>query len=199
MVIAMAAHAVAAELIPSLIAGVASPRASVRFSSSKALTRLAEESPELLYPHFDFFLKQLDSPNSILRWNAIATLASLAPADRRNKLEAALDKYLSPIAGPQMIAAATAIRSAAAIARAKPHLADRLARAILGVRRAVYQTEECRNVAIGHAVLALEGFFELIDDQKAVLRFVRAQLDNPRPATRAKARAFLAKRDGPRG
>jgi HEAT repeat protein len=165
----------------------------VRFRSSKAIALLAEESPELLYPRFDFFLKQLDSPNSILRWNATRALASLAPADRGNKLEAALDKYLSPIPGPQMIGAAAAIRGAAAIALAKPNLADRLARAILGVRRAVYEREECHNVAIGHAIESLERFFEGIADKKAVVEFVRAQRENPRPATRRKALRFLGK------
>ena len=184
------------ELIPSLVAGVSSTRASVRFGSAKALSLLAAGRPELLYPHFDFFVKQLDCPNSILRWNATRTLACLAPADRRNKLETALDKYLSPIPGPQMIAAATAIRWASTIALAKPHLADRLARAILGVRRAAYETEECRNVAIGHAIQSLGRFFEFIEDKKAVVKFVRAQLDNSRPATRAKARTFLTKHSG---
>jgi hypothetical protein len=201
MVFAMPRHAVklaAAELIPSLVAGVASPRASVRFSSAKALSQLAEASPEPLYPHFDFFVKQLDCPNSILRWNAIRTLACLAPADRGNKLEAALDKYLSPIPGPQMIAAGTAIRWAATIALAKPHLADRLARAILGVQRAVYETEECRNVAIGHAIQSLERFYELIEDKRSVLKFVRAQSDNPRAATRRKALLFIEKHAGAR-
>jgi hypothetical protein len=192
----MPAHALApavAELIPSLIAGVASPRASVRFRSSKTLALLADESPELLHPRFDFFLQQLDNPNSILRWNAMRTLAALAPADCDGKLDAALDKYLSPISGPQMIGAATAMHGAAAIALAKPHLAERLARAILAVRRAKYERDECRNVAIGHAILSLDRFYDLIDDKPAVLRFVRAQCDNPRPATSAKARAFLAK------
>jgi hypothetical protein len=172
MVFAMSTHAATpagADLIQSLVAGVASPRASVRFRSSKALALLAEESPELLYPRFDFFLKQLDSPNSILRWNATRALASLASADRGNKLEAALDKYLSPIPGPQMIGAAAAIRGAATIALAKPHLAERLARAILGVRRAVYEREECHNVAIGHTIESLERFFEGIADKKAVV------------------------------
>jgi hypothetical protein len=182
-----------AELIPSLVAGVASPRASVRFRSSKALAQLAEESPQLVYPYFDFFVAQLDCPNSILKWNATCALACLAPADRANKLEAVLDKYLSPIPGPEMIAAGTAIRGAAVIALAKPRLANRLARAILGVRSAVYQREECHNVAIGHAVQSLDRFFHLIDDKPAVLRFVRAQKENPRPATRRKAQAFLKK------
>jgi hypothetical protein len=195
----MPAHAVApavAELIPSLVAGVASPRASTRFRSSKALALMAEESPELLYPRFDFFLGQLDNPNSILRWNAMRTLACLAPADRAGKLEAALDKYLSPIPGPQMIGAATAMHGAAEIALAKPHLADRLACAILGVRHAAYEREECRNVGIGHAILSLDRFYNLIEDKPAVLRFVRAQRDNPRPATAAKARTFLTKHGG---
>ena len=183
----------AAELIPSLVAGVASPRASVRFRSSKALTLLAEESPELLYPYFDFFLGQLDSPNSILRWNATRALAFLATADLAGKTEGALDKYLSPIPGPQMIGAATAMRGAVVIALAKPHLADRLARAILGVRRAAYEREECHHVAVGHAICSLDRFFDLITDKAAVLRFVRAQRDNPRPATAEKARTFLAR------
>jgi hypothetical protein len=92
-----------------------------------------------------------------------------------------------------MIGAAAAIRGAATIALAKPHLADRLARAILGVRRAVYEREECHNVAIGHAIESLERFFEGIADKKAVVEFVRAQRENPRPATRRKALRFLGK------
>jgi len=192
----MPAHtpAAAEDLFPELLAGVASPRASVRFRSAKTLALLAGETPEAAYPHFDSFLKLLDSENSIVRWNAMRMLAALAPADREGKLEAVLPKYLSAIAGPQMIGAATAMQGAAAIALAQPHLAERLAQAILGVRRARYETDECKNVAMGHAIKALDRFFDLIDDQATVLRFVRGQLDNSRPATQAKARDFLKRR-----
>jgi hypothetical protein len=48
-------------------------------------------------------------------------------------------------------------------------------------------------VAVGHAIQSLGRFFESIEDKRVVVKFVRAQLENPRPATRAKARAFLAK------
>jgi len=180
----------------ALVEGVSSPRASVRFRSTKGLALLAAESPELVYPHFDFLLGQLSVPNSILRWNAMRALAALAPIDRAGKLDAALDKYLAPIPGPQMIGAAAAMCGAAEIARAKPYLAELLAKAILGVRQAVYETEECRNVAMDHAILALGRFYHLIEDKAAVLRFVRAELENPRPATRAKAEAFLRRHAG---
>ena len=103
---------------------------------------------------------------------------------------------LGVIDGPEMIAAATAMQGAAAIALAKPHLAGRLAHAIMRVSGARYKTDECRNVATGHAIQALGKFVNLVEDQGAVVAFVRAQLDNPRPATRKKAEAFLRKRGG---
>lgn len=184
------------EIVAALAAGINAKPAAVRLGSAKALWLASRTAPESLYPLFDFFVSQLDSPNSIVRWNATRSLACLAPADRGNKIEVTLDKYLSPIPGPQMIAAASAICWAPVIALAKPHLADRIARAILGVRNASYKTDECRNVAIGHAIQALCAFFDVIRDQGPVVRFVRAQLENPRPATRSKAQNFLKRHAG---
>jgi hypothetical protein len=92
-----------------------------------------------------------------------------------------------------MIAAANVMQAAAVIAAAQPRLADTLAAGILTVGRAKYETEECRNVAIGHAIQALDRFFASIPRQRAVVSFVRRQLDNPRPATRRKAEKFLKK------
>jgi hypothetical protein len=186
-------------LIDSLMAGIDSKTPTVKFGSAKALWLLAAAEPRLLYPRFDFLVKQLDSANSIVRWNAARALACLAPVDAGNKLDGILDKYLSPIDGPEMIAAAMAIEGAATIALAKPRLAGRMVRAILRVREARYKTEECRNVAIGHAIQALGRFFELAGDRKAILGFVSQQLDNPRPATRKKAEAFLSKVAGSEG
>ena len=180
--------------VASLLKGLESPVARVKFGSSKALRLLSAEEPESLYPHFDFFVRQLDCENSFLRWDAARILANLAPADRDNKLEGVLEKILSPIPGPQMIGAANVIVAASDIARAKPHLADRIAREILRVQDACYQTEECRNVAIGHAIRSLEQFFELIGNREEVLEFVRAQLGNSRNATRKKAESFLKRR-----
>ena len=64
---------------------------------------------------------------------------------------------------------------------------------ILAVEKARYATPECRNVAIGHAIHALDEFFPLLQDQRAVLSFVKRQGKNARRSTRNKARKFLAK------
>ena len=148
----------------------------------------------MLYPHFDFFVALLAHDSHILQWNATLTLANLARVDRDEKLETILDRYLDLIAGPNMIGAANAIRGAAIIARAKPHLLDRIVTRIMRVERAEYATPECRNVAVGHALRALEELAALLPDQRSVRLFAARQLGNPRPATSAKARKFLKAR-----
>lgn len=180
-------------LVPALLSGTASQSPPVKFGSAKALWLLAEADPALLYPHFDFFVEQLDSPNGVFRWNAARTLACLAPADTQDKLESKLGRYLSVIPGPRLIDAAAVIGFAWKIAQAKPRLADRIARAILGVSQAQYQTEECRNVAAGHALQSLGRFFDLIENKAAVVAFACAQLESARPSTRRKAEEFLRK------
>ena len=179
------------ELIAEVLAGVGAKRAGVRFGASKALRILSERVPELIYPHFDFFAALLDHDNHILQWNATLTLANLACVDREGKIEAILDRYLDLIAGPNLISAANAIRGAAIIGVAQPHLVKRIVTRIMRVERANYATPECRNVAIGHALKALEQLVDLLPDRRTVRLFAARQLGNRRPATSAKARKFL--------
>jgi hypothetical protein len=166
----------------------------VKYGRSKDLRKLSEEKPERLYPRFDEFLRMFEGENTILRWNATRILGNLAAVDRENRLEAVLDRFLAPITGHEMIGAGNVIAAAAQIALAKPRLADHIAAEILKVETATYKTPECRNVAIGHAILSFERFFDLLKQPKPVLEFVRRQRGNSRPATRKKAERFLKKR-----
>jgi hypothetical protein len=181
------------ELLLAVIDALGSVSPRIRFAASRLLRLVSEESPEALYPHFDCFVRQLHDKNSILKWNAMLTLGNLAVVDHENKLDAMLGAYLAPISGKNLIAAANTIQGAAAIARAKPYLAEEIAKAILAVEEARYATRECRNVAIGHAISALDEFFPSLHDRHEVLSFVRRQKKNPRRATSNKARKFLAK------
>ena len=182
------------ELIEEVLAGINAKRAGVKFGASKALRILSERVPEALYPHFDLFAAMLSHDNQILKWNATLTLANLAPVDREGKIEAILDRYLDLITGPNMITAANAIRGAAIIGVAKPHLVRRILLRIMRVEREDYATPECRNVVIGHALRALEPLADLLPDRRVLRLFAARQLGNPRPATSAKARNFLKPR-----
>jgi hypothetical protein len=160
----------------------------LRLAASKKLRDFAKQSPAALYPDFDRFAALLTHENTILRWNAILSVAYLACADRDGKIEPLLDRYLAPISGPVMITAANTIKGAALIARAQPALAATIATAIMKVEKAKYATAECRNIAIGHAITALQS----IGPSSAALRFAARHTDNPRPATARKATRWLA-------
>ena len=181
------------EQVNELCDGLASPQARTRYGSAKVLVRLSQEDPGLLYPRFDLFAHLLEGDLRILRWNSSRILGNLAHADREGRIEKVLERYLAPITGRELIAAANTIQGAAEIALAKPYLADRIATEILKVRRARYATPECRHVAIGHAIQSLDRFFEHIQSKEAVLAFVEEQLRNRRPATRKKAEKFWEK------
>jgi len=174
-----------------LTRGLEADKARIKYGCAKALRIVSQERPELLYPHFDFFVRLLDNENKILQWEAAFVLSQLARVDTDDKFAAIFDKYFSPIIGPTMITAANVIRGGARIGQAKPHLADRIAAEVLKVSRARYQTAECRNVAIGHAILALGDFFDRLNNPRRVLHFVRKQITNSRPATCKKAAQFL--------
>ena len=181
------------EQVNTLCDGLASPEARTKYGSAKQLRHLSEQDPGLLYPRFDFFAQLMSGEARILRWDSSRILAHLARVDSEGRIDKLLDRFLAPIAGHEMIGAANAIQGAADIALAKPHPADRIAREIVRVRHAHYATPECRNIAAGHAIQALDRFFEHIQKKAPVLAFVESQLNNPRPATRKKAEKFWAK------
>jgi len=180
-------------LLPEVFGGLGADQARVKYGCLKLLRIISERRPDILYPEIGRVFRLLDSENNIFKWGAIIIIGNLAAVDSDRKTDGILDRYLEPITGRVMITAANVIAGAGKIARARPHLADRIARAVLQVERANYQTEECRNVASGHAVESLDMFFERLKKPQPVLEFVKRQLNNRRNAVKKKAAKFLKK------
>jgi len=180
-------------LLPEVLEGLGADEPRIKYGCSKVLRLVSQKRPAILYPHFVFFAGQLDADNNFLKWDAARIIANLAAVDSKEKLKPILNRYLRPIGGPVMITAATVIAGAATIALARPELTDSITRAILKVERAEYQTAECRNVAIGHAIESLNRFYGLLGakEKAAAVGFVRRQVTNRRNAVRKKAAAFL--------
>jgi hypothetical protein len=182
------------EMIQDVLKGLDTQRADVKYGCARILRDISAQHPEMLYPHFRFFAGLMDHENRILRWEGIHVLGNLARVDSQNRIDRLLNRYLKPLAGPDMITAANTIAGAALIAQAKPRLANKIAARILKVEHAEYETTECRNVVLGQATEALDLFFDHIENQQTVVEMVRRQLDNTRRSTRTKAEKFLRKR-----
>jgi hypothetical protein len=179
--------------IPELFAGLGADKPGIKYGCLKALRAISEKNPAALYPEFDRFVAMLDSENNIFKWGAAQIIGNLAAVDSEDKIGPILDRYLAPISGAVMITAANAVAGAGKIALARPRYADRIARALLKVESANYQTPECRNVALGHVVESLDLFFANIGNPEPVIAFVQRQLGNSRNAVKKKSAAFLKK------
>jgi len=173
-------------------------KGSVKFVCEKVLRLVSERQPELLYPHFDDFVKMLDTGNTFLKCGAILTIANLTPADSDDKFNKIFGKYFSSVLNTSLICACNVIGASVKIADAKPELVNRIAKELLKVEDAEYISKgevspECRNVAIGQALNSFEHIYEKISSKKPVADFVKRQLKNPRQKVAEHAGTFIAK------
>jgi hypothetical protein len=183
-------------LLPTVLDGVSSPKAAVRYGCASVLMDLSQVYPEKLYPHMDSFIALLDSKYRILTWNALAIIANLARVDDNRKFDAIFTKYYSFLNDEYMITVANVVGYSGKIALAKPYLTQRIADELLKVRRistTPHLTEECKRVIAEKAIESFDVFFNQIDNRKKVVDFVKSQLNSPRKTLKIKAENFLRK------
>jgi hypothetical protein len=165
----------------------------IKYPAAKALLGKAREDPGSLYPHARLFIELMDSDNSILKWTAIDIVGSLAAVDRDRSMAATTGKLASFLSGGKMITANHAIGAMAGFARAFPDRRGEITRQLIEVEDQTYDTDECRNIALGNVIVALDSYFASIEDKRAVLEFARRHITNSRNATARKMLAFLKK------
>lgn len=182
------------KLLSEILDGLSSETARIRLGCAKVLSLTSRKQPVLLYPKIDFFVQLLDSDNSILKWNAVDIIANLTLVDSENIFNRHFGKYYSLVCDESMITAAHVVDNSGKIALAKPELTEKITDELLGVEEHTYQTTECRNILLGKVILAIDQYFDQIEDKDKVIPLVKRQLKNPRNATRAKAEEFLGKR-----
>jgi len=181
------------ENLPVLFEGLSADKANTKYGCSKILQIISEKAPDLLYPQFDFFVSLLDSENNVFKWTSIFILGKLTAVDQENRFDAIFEKFFALLADSVMITAGNVVRAAAEIIKNKPALRPKIIEVLLKVESATYQTEECRNVVLSHAIDTFTKIFPLIENKAPVIRLVKNQLNNPRNGTRKRAEKFLRK------
>jgi hypothetical protein len=128
-----------------------------------------------------------------LKWTAIDIIGCLTSAGKNNRVDRVLKSLSGFLRGGKLITANHAIGALARIALAKPGYRDRITVELLTVEHSSYETEECRNIALGKVIEALGLYCMAAGENKRVMNFVSRQTTNGRPATRKKAEKFLSK------
>lgn len=184
------------DLLPQLLKGLSSSKASIRYGCAKVLTDLSAVHPENLYRYMDSFISLLDSKYRILTWNAMAIIANLTKVDKDKRFDAAFDKYYSFLNDEYMVTAANVVGHSGKIALAKPYLIDKITNELLKVDNisiTPHLTEECRRVIAEKAIKSFDLFFGGVKQKKRVISFVEKHTRSPRKTLRATAENFLKK------
>ena len=183
-------------LIPEVLNGLSSSKASVRYGCAKVLMDLSQEQPEKLYPYMDTFVALLDSEYRILVWNAMAIIASLAKVDKDRKFDAAFNRYYGFLNDEYMVTVANVVGNSGKIALAKPYLAQKIASELLKVENistTPHLTDECRRVIAEKAIESFDLFFDRIQNKDKVVSFVKQHQKSSRRSLKMKAESFLKK------
>jgi len=183
-------------LLPQLLEGVTSSKASIRYGCSKVLMGLSEAHPTKLYPFMDSIIDLLDSKYRILVWNALAMIANLARVDEDKKFDAAFDKYYSFVNNEYMVTVANVVGHSGKIALAKPYLIDKITNELLkvdGIPLTPHLTEECKRVIAEKTIESFDLFFDKLTQKKRVISFVEKHTSSSRRTLRATAENFLKK------
>jgi hypothetical protein len=184
------------DLIPEVVEGVSSPKATIRYGCSKVLIDLSEKHPERLYPYMDFFTSLLDSKYRILKWNTMAVIANLACVDKDKKFDAIFNKYYSFMNDPYMVTVASVVGHSSKIAVAKPYLIQKITNELLKVENITttpHLTEECKRVITEKTIESFDKFLDQINNKGQVISFVERNVDSPRETLRHVAQNFIAK------
>lgn len=185
-------------LLPTVLNGISSSKAAIRYGCAKVIMDLSGEQPEKLYPYMDFFIDLLDSEYRILIWNAMAIIANLTKVDKERKFDAVFGKYYRFINDEYMVTVANVVGHSRRIALAKPHLIEKITNELLKVENiptTPHLTEECKRVIAEKAIKSFNMFFDKIRQKEKVTSFVKSHRNSPRETLRRAAQNFLDKWD----
>ena len=175
------------------LADLQSDSAEVKYCCARNLIAIAKENPARLYPHIDTFVKLLDGNNNVLKWTAIIIIGNLARVDKEKKVDRLIGRLVGFLNAGKLITANNATMALAGIAIAKPQYQKQITEELLKVEHYDYDTDECRNIAIGKVIEAIGSYSSQLKDKKTVIELAQRQTKNTRNATRKKAERFLKK------
>ncbi|MDI9576846.1 MAG: hypothetical protein QM398_01760 [Thermoproteota archaeon] len=186
------------DLLPTLVEGLASSKAAIRYGCAKVLMDLSVEYPNKLYPYMDSFIELLNSKYRILTWNAMVIIANLTKIDIDRKFDAVFNRYFAFINDEYLVTVANVVGQSWKIALAKPYLTNRITDELLKTQTisiTPHLTEECKRVIAEAVIKSFRMFFDQIEQKEKVIAFVKSYLNSSRQTLRKEAEDFLKERE----
>ena len=164
-----------------------------KYGFIRELLKTGEENPAWLYRHFECWSKMLASDNNVLKWAAIDIIGYVSAVDTKSKTDAKIDDLFRLLHCGQLITCNHTITALGRVARNKPALKDRILKELISVSSDTYDTETCKDIAMGKVLEILGEFPEDIKNDKDVLDFISQAQTRKQISTKMKADRLLIK------
>lgn len=178
-------------LINQCLDGLLSKNEVYRYNCFKILNVVSKKKPDLLYPHWDFFIKQLRSDNNYHKMSGISIIANLTPVDSENKFEEIFDEFFDNLKTEKTIVPMYVVKSSGVIINSKPKLEGKITKILLNIED-IHPGKQIELVKSA-VIESFYDFYENAENKDEILSFVKKQLDSSSPKTKKIAKEFLNK------
>ena len=169
---------------------------TIRYNTYRAIKTITETDPGCFYPHWDFFVSQLESRNTYHILVGLHILADLTAADPGNRFVKLFDRYYDLLNHKSMIVVSHVCLASGRIMTHKPGLIAMIEDKMLNIDRFI--KEQKHKDLIKGAVL--EAFTEakvLTGRKEEIKEFARSLLDSSEsPKSRKLAIKYLESEPG---
>jgi transcription termination factor NusB len=177
--------------INQLLDGLLSKNETLRYNCFKILYRISEKKPDILYPHWDFFINHLRSNNQYHKMSAVIILANLTAIDAKNRFESIFDEYYSTLKSKKTVTPIYIVKSSGKIVNNKPNLEDKITKILLNIE-SIHPGKQIELVKCA-VIESFSEFFTKAKNKDEIISFVEKQVSSESPKTRKTAKEFLNK------
>ena len=179
------------DLIYQYLDGLVSKNETYRYNCFKVLYIISENKPDLLYPHWNFFVNHLRSDNNYHKMSAVLIIANLTSVDTENRFEDVFDEFFENLKSKKTIVPIYIVKSSGKIVNYKPDFEGKITDLLLNIEN-IHLGKQIELVKSA-VIESFSEFYENAEKKDEILRFVKNQIDSDSPKTRKSAKEFLIK------
>jgi len=168
-----------------IIEGLDSEERRVQSGCAELASLLSEDMPDLLYPHMELFVSNLEAQAPVLRWEAVCALGNLASVDKLEKIPTLIDRFAGFLSDKSIVLQGHSVRALAKIARGFSETASDILEMLLS------HTDYFPGNRIGFIIEAMEPFEGKPEFAPRVMKFVEPYLESDIKSVVKKARRVM--------
>jgi hypothetical protein len=152
---------------------------------------ISEKKPDFLHPHWDFFVKYMQSSNHYHKTAAVILISNLTAFDPENKFEDIFDEFFNNLKSEKTMMPMYLLKNSSKIINNKPNLEEKITDIFLDIDN-IHPGKQIELVKSA-VIESFSEYFDKTSKKNEILGFVKKQLNSSSPKTKKTAKEFLEK------